>query len=155
MFTHQFTLLSCMDIFLYSIEFYPLTQRGYGSMSKLICKQHLPCSVSFGACLDVVWRFNQTTFYIGTSRVKLILASQDVSKWVWPSMNQDRLLSIQFKHSPQACSSNRKKLLILYAKNPMENQRTNSWQKYHRANSLVSLQVSEYPELDPHITFAS
>ena len=32
------------------------------------------------ACLEVVWRFEQRTFYIGLLRVKFILACQEVLK---------------------------------------------------------------------------
>ena len=49
--------------------------------------QCLPLWGTFGACLEVVWRFEQRTFYIGSWRVKLILACQEVLKWIWPSMN--------------------------------------------------------------------
>ena len=34
----------------------------------------------FGACVEVVWRFEQRTFYIGSRGVKLILACQEVLK---------------------------------------------------------------------------
>ena len=37
-----------------------------------------------GACLEVVWRFEWRTFYISSLKVKLILACQEVLKWVWP-----------------------------------------------------------------------
>ena len=41
----------------------------------LFCIQYVPCLVSF--CLEVVlWRFEPITFYIGSLRVKLILANQ-------------------------------------------------------------------------------
>ena len=62
--------------------------------------QHLPSSVSFGACLEVVWRFEQRTFYIGSLRVELVLVCQEVPKWVWPSVNQNRLLFMQIQTLP-------------------------------------------------------
>ena len=36
----------------------------------------------FGACLEVMWRCEQRTLYIGSVRVKLILACQEVLKWL-------------------------------------------------------------------------
>jgi S1-C subfamily serine protease len=53
-----------------------------------------------GACLKVMWTFQQRTFYIGSLRVNLILACQKV---------------------PLSRDHNWKKLLILYAKKSMEN----------------------------------
>ena len=49
--------------------------------SWLFCIQVLACSVSFSACLELVWRFEWRTFYIASLRVKLILAcSEEVLK---------------------------------------------------------------------------
>ena len=44
--------------------------------------------LGFGAYLRVVWKCDWRTFYIGSSRVKLILACQQVLKWVHPATNQ-------------------------------------------------------------------
>ena len=63
--------------------------------SWLFCIQHLPYLVSCGACLEVVWRFERRTFYIGSLRVKLVLACQEVLKRVRLSMNLIRLLFTQ------------------------------------------------------------
>ena len=49
----------------------------------------------FGARLELVWKFEQQTFHIGSLRVKLILASQEVLKWVWPSVSQYIMWFIQ------------------------------------------------------------
>ena len=72
----------------------------------------------------VVWRFEHRTFYISSLRIKLILACQEVLWWVWPPMNQKRLLfhsnwNTASKHAPQV----ERVLLILYEKPPMENHR--------------------------------
>ena len=64
---------------MYVLEF-PVTQRDFLVGSWLCCIQHLPCLVSCGACLEVVWRFERRTFYIGSLRVKLVLACQEVLK---------------------------------------------------------------------------
>jgi hypothetical protein len=45
-----------------------------------------------GACLKLVCRFERRTFNMGLLSVKLFLACQEVQKWVWHSMNQNRLL---------------------------------------------------------------
>jgi hypothetical protein len=53
--------------------------------SWLFCTQHLPCSVSFrcrlGGTSGEVWR----TIYIDSLKIELILACQEVLKWVWLS----------------------------------------------------------------------
>ena len=46
----------------------------------MFCLQNLPCLVSFGACMESVWRFEQRTFYIGSLRVKFILAPTEFTK---------------------------------------------------------------------------
>ena len=51
--------------------------------SWLFCLQNLPCLVSFCACVEVVWRFEQRTFYIGSWRAKLIFAPLGMPKWIF------------------------------------------------------------------------
>ena len=46
------------------------------------CIQYLPCSVSFGCILGGSVEFEWKSFYIGSLRVKLILACQEVLKRV-------------------------------------------------------------------------
>ena len=66
----------------------------------------------------VVWKFEQRTFYISLLRVKVILACQEVHK-ISLALNELRYIASSFKHAPQVG----RKLLILYAKQPMENYR--------------------------------
>ena len=47
---------------------------------EVVLHEYLPCPVSFSACLEVVWRFEQRTFYIHSLSVKLILVCQEVLK---------------------------------------------------------------------------
>ena len=77
---------------------YPPSQRLVRSW--LFCIQHCPCLVSFGACLELVWRFKWRTFYISSWRVNLVWGCQEVLTWVWPSMNQNRLLFMQIQTPP-------------------------------------------------------
>ena len=57
--------------------------------------------------LEVVWRFEQRTSYIGSLMVNLILVCQEVLKWVWPSMNLMNYVGLHShsittsKHAPQ------------------------------------------------------
>jgi hypothetical protein len=44
--------------------------------------------------------FEQRTFYIGSWRVKLILACQEVLKWVWPFMNRYKMSFVQTSTLP-------------------------------------------------------
>ena len=53
------------------------------------------------ACLEVMWRLEQRTFYISSLKVKLNLTYQELLKWVPPSMSQNRLLFIQIQTLPQ------------------------------------------------------
>jgi hypothetical protein len=76
-----------------------------------------------GACLEVVWRFEQRTFYKGSLRIKLTLACQEVPEWAWPSMNWNTSFKFKFKHYLRACTTSGKKSLLLYAKQLMENRR--------------------------------
>jgi hypothetical protein len=70
----------------------------------------------------VMWRFERQIVYIGSLRVKLILACQQYAK-VSLALNEIGSSSFKFKQNLRACSTNGKRLLILYAKQPMENQR--------------------------------
>jgi hypothetical protein len=91
--------------------------------SWLLCIQHLPCLVNFGACLEVLWRFEQRTFFVSSLRTKTILACQEMLNEFGP-LNQNRLLFIQFQTVPPRMHHKCKKIkLILYAKQQMENHR--------------------------------
>jgi hypothetical protein len=70
--------------------------------SWLFCLQNLPCLVSFWCMRGgyVVWRFEHRTFYIGSWRVKLVLACQEVLKWVWSSMNWYRMFYVKTSTLP-------------------------------------------------------
>ena len=69
--------------------------------SWLFCiHQHLLCSVSFWCMLGGIVKIWTRTFYIGSLRVKLIMACQEVLNWVWLSMNPNRLLFIQTQTLP-------------------------------------------------------
>lgn len=48
-------------------------------------------SIFFGTCLGSVWRSDQGSFHISSSRVYLLLACQELLKCVWPPMNQRRI----------------------------------------------------------------
>jgi hypothetical protein len=67
--------------------------------SWLFCLQNLPCLVSFwcmrGGSVEV-WT---KKFYFGSCRVKLILACQEVLKWVWPFMNRYRMVFCSNLHT--------------------------------------------------------
>jgi hypothetical protein len=65
------------------------------------CMQDFPCLASFQCMLGgsaEVWTKNP--FYIGSIRVKLMLACQEVLKWVCSSMSWNRLLSMQIQRLP-------------------------------------------------------
>ena len=92
--------------------------------SWLFCIPHLPCLLSFGACLEVVlWRLQQSTFSISSLRVKYILAWEEVLKWVWPQCTDIECSPFKFKHYLQASTNIGKEQLIFYAKQSMENHR--------------------------------
>ena len=69
--------------------------------------------------LRIVRRFEQRTFYIGSLRVKLILACQEVA------LNEPKIgfSSFKFKYYHGACTISEKKLSIVYGEQPMENHR--------------------------------
>ena len=67
--------------------------------SWLFCLQTVHVWYVFGACVEVVWRFEQRT-YIGSWRAKLILAPLGTPKWVWSSMNWYRMLFVQTSTLP-------------------------------------------------------
>jgi hypothetical protein len=79
------------------------------------------------------WLFciqEQRTIYMGQLRVKLILACQEVLKWVWSSKNRNRLLFIQNQILPHeiywifiASTTSGKKLLIWFTRQPLEYHR--------------------------------
>ena len=77
--------------------------KGLFVRSLLVCIQHLPCSVSFwsilGGSVEVYTKIIEDSC-IASLRIKLILACQEVGRWVWPSMNQNRLLFIQTQTLP-------------------------------------------------------
>jgi hypothetical protein len=66
----------------------------------LFCLQNLTCLVFFGACVEVGWRFEHRTFYIGSWRTKLILTLLGMPKWVWSSTNQYRMFYVQTSTLP-------------------------------------------------------
>ena len=47
-----------------------------------------------------MWRFEQRTFYVDSSKVKVILVCSEVLKWIWLLMNQNRLLVLQIQTLP-------------------------------------------------------
>ena len=92
--------------------------------SWLFCMQHLPCSVYFQcASLEALGRFEQKTSYIIHWRSNSFWHAKEVLKWVQPLMNQNMLSSFKFKNYHWACTTSGKTLLILYARQPMENHR--------------------------------
>ena len=66
------------------------------------CQAHNTFHIWEAFCpyLEVVWRFEWRMFYIGLLKVRFILASQEVLKWAWPSMNGYRLLFTQIQTLP-------------------------------------------------------
>ena len=69
--------------------------------SWLFCIQHLPCLVTIWCTLGrSCGGLGKKTVHIGSFRVKLILPCQEVLEWVWPSMNQNRLLFTQIQTLP-------------------------------------------------------
>ena len=94
----------------------------------LICMQILPCLVNFQCMLGgssvEIWTKSHILYC--SLKVKLILAYQEVLKWLWLSMNQPNS-SFEFQSDlRQECTITnieRNKLLNLYAKQPMGNRR--------------------------------
>lgn len=87
--------------------------------SRLLCKQHLPCSVSSSTRSEVVWRFDWRTFYVDSWKVKIILACQEVLKRICSSMTRNRLLFIQIPTLPSSMHHRWKELFNFFAKEPM------------------------------------
>ena len=53
-----------------------------------------------GAFLEVVFEFEWRSTYFGSLRAKVILAPLGMPKWVWPSMNQHRVIFVQTSTLP-------------------------------------------------------
>jgi hypothetical protein len=71
-----------------------------------------------------VWRFEQGTFFIGSLRVKLILACQEVLGWVWPSMNRNGFLFVQIQTLlPLSKHPKWKEIIDIVCKQPMGNHK--------------------------------
>jgi hypothetical protein len=68
-------------------------------LSRAGCFAYTICSVHLWCMLEVLWRFERRTFFIGSMTVNLIWACQEVLRQVWPSMNQNRLLFIQIQNT--------------------------------------------------------
>ena len=102
-------------------KIYPPTQDDFWSEVGSLAYNTFHVGQICGACLGVVWRFRQTTFYFGSLRVKIILACQQVLNEFGPQWTEMGCSSFNFKHYLQACTiTSRKTLLVLYAKQPMK-----------------------------------
>ena len=102
------------------------------------CIQHLPCSVSFSACLEVVWRFKRRTFCIGSLRVQLILACPRGATLFGPQWTKIGGSSFKFNTSSEHAPEMEKKLWILDVKHPMGNNQTKSPIKM-KDNSIANM----------------
>ena len=66
----------------------------------LFCIQHLPCLVNFGCMLGGCVKILTKIIVYQSLVVKLTVACQEVLKWVWPSINLNKLLYIQSQTLP-------------------------------------------------------
>ena len=74
--------------------------------SGLFCIHCLPCLVSFGCMLGGMLEVWMKYILHRFIEVKLLLAYEEVLKWASPSMNQNRLLFIQFQPLPRSMHNN-------------------------------------------------
>ena len=90
--------------------------------SWLFCIHHLPILVSFLVYMvEIVCRFEQRTFYIGSLTVKLIWYAKRCYNEFGPQWTRIGCSSFKFNHYLRACNRSGKNFLISYARQPMEN----------------------------------
>ena len=70
------------------------------------CIQNQQSPSTSGAFSEVVFEIEWRATYFGSLGAKLVLAPLGMPKWVWPSMNQYRMIFIQTPHSLQECTQN-------------------------------------------------
>jgi hypothetical protein len=105
-------LIIVLHVFLRIIVELSFNSLRHSCWNCLSCIQHLSCTLSFWYMLkdNLVWRFEWRTFYISSSRVKVVVPFQNLLKCVWLSLNKTCCSSFKFKFYLQTCTNNENQL---------------------------------------------
>jgi hypothetical protein len=86
---------------------------------------------------------------------KLILACQEVLDWVWPSMNQNRLLFVQIQILPPSMHQKRKESIDIVCKTTNRNSYGNNSQRKVPLTWRIALMSQKKQLVNRHLRWAT
>ena len=90
--------------------------------SCLFCIHYFPCLVSFGACLETMWRFEQSVYYIGSLGQTHFCMSRGANINLAPNELIYNILCSTFTPTPSMHQKLTEHGKFMYAKQPTLNQ---------------------------------